>query len=90
MAAMRTHLLWRHLGWHASPLRDFATIWPPHSTFGAKTGAEAIRAPATQLPAFRQKLSDGWYQVHRRGVMQVNRIVCPLNEPLANGAVHPT
>ncbi|MBF5686446.1 fibronectin type III family protein, partial [Escherichia coli] len=28
-----------------------------------KTGAEAIRALATQLPAFRQKLSDGWYQV---------------------------
>ncbi len=28
-----------------------------------KTGAEAIRALATQLPAFRQKLCDGWYQV---------------------------
>ncbi|MFY2188126.1 hypothetical protein [Escherichia coli] len=28
-----------------------------------KTGAEAIRALATQLPVFRQKLSDGWYQV---------------------------
>ncbi|MFL3403446.1 tail assembly protein, partial [Escherichia coli] len=32
-----------------------------------KTGAEAIRALATQLPAFRQKLSDGWYQVRIAG-----------------------
>ena len=28
-----------------------------------KTGSEAIRALAMQIPAFRQKLSDGWYQV---------------------------
>ncbi|EHP6041173.1 tail assembly protein [Escherichia coli] len=33
-----------------------------------KTGAEAIRALATQLPAFRQKLSDGWYQVRGRRI----------------------
>ncbi|AHE62293.1 bacteriophage lambda tail assembly protein I [Escherichia albertii KF1] len=26
-----------------------------------KTGAEAIRALSTQVPAFRQKLNDGWY-----------------------------
>ncbi|KDV36509.1 tail protein [Escherichia coli O145:H25 str. 07-3858] len=32
-----------------------------------KTGAEAIRALATQLPAFRQKLSDGWYQMRIAG-----------------------
>ncbi|ENE00829.1 bacteriophage lambda tail assembly I family protein [Escherichia coli P0302293.7] len=32
-----------------------------------KTGAEAIRALATQLPAFRQKLNDGWYQVRIAG-----------------------
>ncbi len=32
-----------------------------------KTGAEAIRALATQLPMFRQKLSDGWYQVRIAG-----------------------
>ncbi|EFO1355003.1 tail assembly protein, partial [Escherichia coli] len=25
-----------------------------------KTGSEAIRALAMQIPAFRQKLSDGW------------------------------
>ncbi len=32
-----------------------------------KTGAEAIRALAMQIPAFRQKLSDGWYQVRIAG-----------------------
>ncbi len=32
-----------------------------------KTGAEAIRALATQLPAFRQKLNEGWYQVRIAG-----------------------
>ncbi len=31
-----------------------------------ENGAEAIRALATQLPAFRQKLNDGWYQVDCR------------------------
>ncbi len=30
-----------------------------------KTGAEAIRVLAMQIPAFRQKLSDGWYQVRQ-------------------------
>ncbi|MBB9433458.1 tail assembly protein, partial [Escherichia coli] len=53
-----------------------------------KTGAEAIRALATQLPAFRQKLSDGWYQVriagHDAGETELS---ARLNEPLANGAV---
>ncbi|STO69855.1 tail component of prophage CP-933K [Escherichia coli] len=42
-----------------------------------KTGAEAIRALATQLPAFRQKLSDAGIRCALPGVMQVNRIVCP-------------
>ncbi|MEB2861456.1 MFS transporter, partial [Staphylococcus sp. GCP4] len=32
-----------------------------------KTGSEAIRALAMQIPAFRQKLSDGWYQVRIAG-----------------------
>jgi predicted phage tail protein len=32
-----------------------------------KTGAEAIRALATQLPSFRQKLNEGWYQVRIAG-----------------------
>ncbi|HGX8701679.1 tail assembly protein, partial [Escherichia coli] len=53
-----------------------------------KTGAEAIRALATQLPAFRQKLSDGWYQVRIAGRdTGETELSARLNEPLANGAV---
>ncbi|EFF5627694.1 tail assembly protein [Escherichia coli] len=53
-----------------------------------KTGAEAIRALATQLPAFRQKLSDGWYQVRIAGHdAGENELSSRLSEPLANGAV---
>ncbi|MFN0688138.1 hypothetical protein ACKWMM_27300, partial [Escherichia coli] len=43
---------------------------------------------ATQLPAFRQKLSDGWYQVRIAGRdAGENELSARLNEPLANGAV---
>ncbi|HCO5692321.1 TPA: tail assembly protein [Escherichia fergusonii] len=53
-----------------------------------KTGAEAIRALATQLPAFRQKLNEGWYQVRISGRdAGENELFARLNEPLANGAV---
>lgn len=53
-----------------------------------KTGAEAIRALATQLPAFRQKLNEGWYQVRIAGRdAGETELSARLNEPLANGAV---
>ncbi len=53
-----------------------------------KTGAEAIRALATQLPSFRQKLNEGWYQVRISGRdAGENELSARLNEPLANGAV---
>ncbi len=53
-----------------------------------KTGAEAIRALATQLPVFRQKLNEGWYQVRIAGRdAGENELSARLNEPLANGAV---
>ncbi|EFY6288719.1 tail assembly protein [Escherichia coli] len=53
-----------------------------------KTGAEAIRALATQLPAFRQKLNEGRYQVRISGRdAGENELSARLNEPLANGAV---
>ncbi len=55
-----------------------------------KTGAEAIRALATQLPAFRQKLNEGWYQVRISGRdAGENELSARLNEPLANGASDP-
>ncbi|WP_159032749.1 tail assembly protein [Escherichia coli] len=54
-----------------------------------KTGAEAIRALATQLPSFRQKLNEReLYQVRIAGRdAGENELSARLNEPLANGAV---
>lgn len=53
-----------------------------------KTGAEAIRALATQLPAFRQKLSDGWYQVRIAGQdVSTSGLTAQLHETLPGGAV---
>lgn len=53
-----------------------------------KTGAEAIRALATQLPAFRQKLNEGWYQIRIAGRdADETELSARLNEPLENGAV---
>ncbi|HAJ0447141.1 TPA: tail assembly protein, partial [Escherichia coli] len=40
-----------------------------------------------QIPAFRQKLSDGWYQVRIAGRdTGETELSARLNEPLANGA----
>ncbi|HCQ6956336.1 TPA: tail assembly protein [Citrobacter freundii] len=53
-----------------------------------KTGAEAIRALTVQIPAFRQKLIDGWYQVRIAGRdAGETELSARLNEPLASGAV---
>nr|WP_249535246.1 hypothetical protein [Escherichia coli] len=53
-----------------------------------KTGAEAIRALATQLPAFRQKLCDGWYQVRIAGRdVSTSGLTAQLHETLPDGAV---
>ncbi|HCJ9255851.1 TPA: tail assembly protein, partial [Escherichia coli] len=53
-----------------------------------KTGAEAIRALATQLPMFRQKLSDGWYQVRIAGRdVSTSGLTAQLHETLPDGAV---
>ncbi len=53
-----------------------------------KTGAEAIRALATQLLVFRQKLSDGWYQVRIAGRdVSTSGLTAQLHETLPDGAV---
>lgn len=55
-----------------------------------KTGAEAIRALATQLPSFRQKLSDGWYQVRIAGRdVSESGVTAQLHEPLASEHIAP-
>ncbi|EGL0710637.1 hydrolase, partial [Escherichia coli] len=46
------------------------------------------RALATQLPAFRQKLSDGWYQVRIAGRdVSTSGLTAQLHETLPDGAV---
>ncbi|HAV7523269.1 TPA: tail assembly protein [Escherichia coli] len=53
-----------------------------------KTGAEAIRALSLQLPGFRQKLSDGWYQVRIAGQdVSESGLTAQLHEALPDGAV---
>ncbi|EFH3318775.1 tail assembly protein [Escherichia coli] len=43
---------------------------------------------ATQLPAFRQKLSDGWYQVRIAGRdVSTSGLTAQLHETLSDGAV---
>ncbi|ELN3085502.1 tail assembly protein [Escherichia coli] len=52
------------------------------------TGAEAIRALTVQIPAFRQKLNDGWYQVRIAGRDAGEaELSARLGEPLVSGAV---
>ena len=53
-----------------------------------KTGAEAIRALVTQLPAFRQKLNDGWYQVRISGQdISHETLFTQMNDTLPPGAI---
>ena len=82
------HSLWRHRAWHASAFTGICNdLVPPHRP-SCENGAEAIRALAMQIPAFRQKLNDGWYQVRIAGRdAGENELSARLNEPLANGAV---
>ncbi|EDU7782820.1 tail assembly protein [Salmonella enterica subsp. enterica serovar Oranienburg] len=53
-----------------------------------KTAAEGIHALAVQLPGFRQKLSDGWYQVRIAGRdVDEASLSARLHEPLLPGTV---
>ncbi|HAK8205261.1 TPA: tail assembly protein [Salmonella enterica] len=53
-----------------------------------KTAAEGIHALAVQLPGFRQKMSDGWYQVRIAGRdVDEASLSARLYEPLLPGAV---
>ncbi len=82
----RTHSL-------ASPGMARICLYGDLQRFGRRidlreNGAEAIRALATQLPAFRQKLSDGWYQVRIAGRdVSTSGLTAQLHETLPDGAV---
>ncbi|EJW3678470.1 tail assembly protein [Salmonella enterica] len=53
-----------------------------------RTAAEGIQALAIQLPGFRQRLSEGWYQVRIAGGDVVpDTLTARLHEPLPAGAV---
>ncbi|ELC2813616.1 tail assembly protein [Salmonella enterica] len=53
-----------------------------------KTAAEGIRALAVQIPGFRQRLSEGWYQVRIAGQdTSADNLSARLHEPLPAGAV---
>ncbi|HDP0319413.1 TPA: tail assembly protein [Salmonella enterica subsp. enterica serovar Concord] len=53
-----------------------------------KTGAEGIRALAVQIPGFRQKLTEGWYQIRVAGEdVSMDDVTTRLHEPLPAGAV---
>ncbi|HAG5255301.1 TPA: tail assembly protein [Salmonella enterica] len=53
-----------------------------------KTAAEGIRALAVQIPGFRQRLSEGWYQVRIAGEdVSADNLTARLHEPLPPGAV---
>ncbi|STI87350.1 putative tail fiber component K of prophage [Escherichia coli] len=48
----RTHSLWRHRAWRASAFTGICNDLAAAIDLRVKTGAEAIRALATQLPVF--------------------------------------
>ncbi|ECI3888043.1 tail assembly protein [Salmonella enterica subsp. enterica] len=53
-----------------------------------KTAAEGIRALAVQIPGFRQRLGEGWYQVRIAGQdTSADNLTARLHEPLPAGAV---
>ena len=53
-----------------------------------KKGAEARRARATQVAAFRQKRREGWYQVRIAGRdVSASGLTAQLHETLPDGAV---
>ncbi|ECJ2265174.1 tail assembly protein [Salmonella enterica subsp. salamae] len=53
-----------------------------------KTGGEAIHALTMQIPGFRQKVNDGWYQVRIAGLdVDEGSLSARLHEPLPDGAV---
>ncbi|EAO2626554.1 DUF1983 domain-containing protein [Salmonella enterica] len=53
-----------------------------------KTAAEGIHALAIQLPGFRQRMNEGWYQVRIAGSdMAPDTLTARLNESLPPGAV---
>lgn len=53
-----------------------------------KTGAEGIHALCVQIPGFKRKLLDGWYQIRIAGKdLSLADVAQRLHEPLNDGAI---
>ncbi|UIN00100.1 tail assembly protein [Yersinia ruckeri] len=53
-----------------------------------KTGAEGVHALAVQIPAFKKKLMEGWYQIRIAGRdLSPDDVAQRLHDPLPEGAV---
>ncbi|MDJ7444825.1 tail assembly protein [Salmonella enterica] len=53
-----------------------------------KTGAEGVYALTMQIPGFREKMSEGWYQIRIAGEdVSEETLSARLHEPLPPGAV---
>ncbi|EAS4825617.1 tail assembly protein [Salmonella enterica] len=53
-----------------------------------KTAAEGVYALAMQIPGFRQRINEGWYQVRIAGEdVSADNLTARLHEPLPPGAV---
>ncbi|EAQ8062261.1 tail assembly protein, partial [Salmonella enterica] len=53
-----------------------------------KTAAEGVYALAMQIPGFRQRMNEDWYQVRIAGEdVSADNLTARLHEPLPPGAV---
>lgn len=53
-----------------------------------KTAAEGVYALAMQIPGFRQRMNEGWYQIRIAGEdVSADNLTARLHEPLPAGAV---
>ncbi|MFP2413295.1 tail assembly protein [Citrobacter braakii] len=57
-------------------------------SLNVETGGEAIRALAIQLPEFKEKMRNGWYQIRIAGQdVDEKSLSARLHEPLPDGAI---
>ncbi|HAM8872768.1 TPA: phage tail tape measure protein [Escherichia coli] len=74
--------------WADKTGKAFKSMWDAILDIGRPESSADIRALATQLPAFRQKLSNGWYQVRIAGRdVSTSGLTAQLHETLPDGAV---
>lgn len=59
-----------------------------HFDLAIKTGAEGIHALCVQIPEFKRKLVDGWYQIRIAGKdLSPDDVAQRLHDPLPDGSI---